>query len=75
MDRFEHVKLSDYFKQNLLNFSKKDWQKFVSPKNEDLVDDAAFDLLTQMLTIDHTERITAFDASQHAFFDEVRDSV
>ena len=75
VERFDHVQLSDYFKQHLLNFSKKDWQKFVSVKNEELVDDAAFDLLTKMLTIDHTERITAKDASEHAFFDEIRDCV
>ena len=27
-----------------------------------------------MLTIDHTERITAHEAINHEFFDEVRDS-
>jgi len=73
VDKMEHVKLSDYFKQHLLNFSKKDWYKFVSVKNEELVDENGFDLLTQMLTIDHTLRITARDAINHSFFDDVRD--
>mmetsp|Transcript_15937 Transcript_15937/g.20135 ORF Transcript_15937/g.20135 Transcript_15937/m.20135 type:complete len:80 (-) Transcript_15937:88-327(-) len=68
----DHVQLSDYFKQNLLNFSKKDWCKFVNVKNEDLVDEDVFDLLTKMLTIDHTERITAKEAIEHPFFNEVR---
>lgn len=58
------------------NFTKKDWYKFVSVKNEDLVDEQwGFDLLTRMLTIDHTERITARDAIEHGFFDEVRNEV
>ena len=76
VDKFEHIKLSEYFQSNLLNFSKKDWYKFVSVKNEDLVDERwGFDLLTRMLTIDHTERITAKDALEHNFFDEVRHEV
>ena len=74
VDKFEHMKLSEYFRQNLLNFSKKDWYKFVNVKNEELVCQShGFDLLTKMLTIDHTERITAREAICHAFFDEVRD--
>ena len=72
VDKYDHIQLSDYFQQNLLNFSKKDWYKFVSVKNEDLVEETGFDLLTQMLKIDHTERITAKDAIDHQFFDEVR---
>ena len=75
VDKYEHVHLSDYFKQNLLNFSKKDWYKFVSAKNEDRVDERGFDLLTRMLTIDHTERITAIEAVKHEFFDDIRDEV
>ena len=75
VDKFAHIELSEYFKQNLLNFSKKDWYKFVTVKNEDLVEESGFNLLTQMLTIDHTERITAKDAIAHAFFDEVRSQV
>ena len=75
VEAFDHIELSDFFKQNLLNFSKKDWYKFVNSKNEDLVDEKGFDLLTKMLTINHTERITAKDAIEHEFFDEVRASV
>lgn len=63
VDRMQHVELSDYFKQHLLNFSKKDWYKFVNLKNEDLIDENGFDLLNLMLTIDHTLRITAHDAA------------
>lgn len=38
VDKFDHLTLSDYNKQHLLNFSKKDWIKFVNVKNEDLID-------------------------------------
>lgn len=75
VEAFDHIELSDFFKQNLLNFSKKDWYKFVSSRNEDLVDEKGFDLLTKMLTINHTQRITAKDAIEHEYFDEVRLSV
>ena len=44
----------------------------MTSQNEDLIDERGFDLLTQMLKIDHTERITARQALQHPYFDEVR---
>jgi casein kinase II subunit alpha len=37
--------------------------------------DETFDLLNNMLRVDHTERITAKDSIQHPFFDHVRDQV
>lgn len=37
--------------------------------------DDLFDLLTRMLTIDHTNRITAREAIQHSFFEGVREEV
>ena len=40
--------------------------------NKDLVSDELFDLLGRMLVVDHSERISAPDAINHAFFDEVR---
>jgi casein kinase II subunit alpha len=58
-----HIKLSEYFEEHLLNFKKKPWDKFVSATNENLVcQNHGFDLLTKMLTIDHSERITASEA-------------
>lgn len=41
--------------------------------NDKLVDDKVFDLLGKLLTVDHTLRITAREAIQHPYFDEVRD--
>ena len=60
------------------NFKKKPWEKFITSSNEHLHEtsnEAAFDLLSQMLTVDHTNRITAKEALGHPFFDEVRQMV
>ena len=35
-------------------------------------DNLAFDLLDRMLELDHTKRISAKDALQHPFFDDIR---
>ncbi len=59
VQKFDHIHLSDYFRENLINYKKKEWSKYVNPQNEALVCDKAFDLLTKMLKIDHTERLTA----------------
>ena len=32
-----HIKLSEYAIDNLLNFKKKPWEKFVNSSNEDLI--------------------------------------
>ena len=52
--KFDHIHLSEYFKQHLINYKKKDWSKYVNAGNESLVSEAGFDLLTQMLKIDHS---------------------
>ena len=46
----------------LYSYKKKPWEKLVNSQNEDLINEKAFDLLTRMLTIDHTERITSTEA-------------
>ena len=53
----------------LCSYKKKPWEKMVNSSNEDLVDERAFDLLTRMLTIDHTQRITSQEALQHRYFE------
>ena len=73
VSKFDHIKLSKFFEDNLVNFRKKPWQKYVTQQNEHLIDIHAFDLLTGMLKIDHTERLTSKEALEHVFFDEVRD--
>lgn len=72
VDKFEHITLSSYFKQNLINYKPKHWSKYVNNSNEELVCDASFDLMSKMLLIDHTERISAKEAIMHPYFDSVR---
>lgn len=71
-DKFDHFDLGSFFDENLINFTKKHWDKYVNSANEDLIDEEGFDLLDKMLVIDHTQRITARDAIQHAYFDSIR---
>ena len=54
------------------NYKKKSLGEFVNRKNRRLVDALLVDLLESMLVIDHTIRITASEALQHPYFDEVR---
>jgi len=51
---------------------KQPWTSFINKKNRDLVDPVGLDLLSKLLVIDHTKRITAKEAMNHRFFDEVR---
>ena len=46
---------------------------FINDENEHLVDNDVLDLLDKMLVYDHTKRITAKDALQHKYFDDVRE--
>jgi casein kinase II subunit alpha len=69
VDRF-NLKLDPQISEKMQNFKKKPWDKFVSSLNSHLLSepeprDAVFDLLTRMLTIDHTNRITAREAINH----------
>jgi len=45
---------------------------FINDENEHLVDNDALDLLDKMLVFDHTKRITAHEALQHKYFNDVR---
>ena len=37
-DKFDHFELSKFFDENLINFSRKSWDKYVNSANEDLVE-------------------------------------
>jgi casein kinase II subunit alpha len=54
------------------SYKKKPWDKLVNTTNEELVDSLVFDLLTEMLKIDHIERISAKKALAHSYFDPIR---
>ncbi len=51
--------------------AKKPWQKFRTACNETYATDEALSLLTQLLVVDHTKRLTAKDAMAHPYFAEI----
>lgn len=53
-------------------YPKRPWKSFVTTRNIDWCDANGLDLLDKMLQVDHQERILAYDAMQHPFFDPVR---
>ena len=63
---------TEHCRENLINFKRKEWIKYVNTENEHRVSDEGFDLLTKMLQIDHTQRINASEALLHPFFDSIR---
>jgi len=60
---------------NLFNFlgihSKKPLSKFLNASNEKFATNEALDLLSKMLVIDHTQRISAQEALNHPFFNSI----
>ena len=66
----ENMELS--FLSDVDNHKKIAWKSLVRSHNEHLVDDLGIDLLSKLLVIDHTKRITAKEAMLHKYFDDVR---
>ncbi|EKF26256.1 casein kinase II, alpha chain, putative, partial [Trypanosoma cruzi marinkellei] len=56
----------------LIEWTKRPWYAFVDDKTDSWCDVYALDLLNKMLRLDHQERILAWDAMQHPFFDPIR---
>jgi casein kinase II subunit alpha len=56
----------------LTGVKPKPWTDWRTETNVDILTDEAIDLLSKMMKIDHTERISAADALQHPFFDSRR---
>lgn len=50
---------------------RKPWSSFVS-QDCPIPDQCAFDLLDKLLVYDHTMRLTAAEAMNHTYFDDVR---
>jgi len=57
------------------NYEKVPFEKFINEKNAHLVDSLLIDLLESMLVYDHTRRITAAEALEHPYFDDVRQAI
>lgn len=51
---------------------RKPWKAFRNKDNEHKATDLAIDLLDKMMRYDHAERITAYDAMRHPYFDKIR---
>ena len=49
---------------------KRDWFELAMPRNYELVNEDTLDLVNRMLTLDPTERISARESLEHAFFSE-----
>jgi len=54
------------------NYPGKPFEKFINRKNKHLVDSLFIDLLEGLLKIDHTKRLSATEALQHPYFNELR---
>ncbi|OHT12272.1 CMGC family protein kinase [Tritrichomonas foetus] len=68
-----NIVLPTALQQKMVDHHRKSWNDLKNEKNEDMFDADAVDLLSKMLVIDHTMRITAEEAMKHKFFDGVRD--
>lgn len=53
-------------------FPRKPWSKFINTSNSQFATDTAIDLVDNLLRYDHKERLTAAEAMNHPYFDEVR---
>jgi len=54
-------------------FEKLDWSIFINEENRDLATKEAVDLVDNLLRYDHQTRLTAEEAMNHPFFNEVRE--
>ena len=57
-----------------VHYDRKPWTDLITDENSHLVSEEAFDLLDKMLRYDYTERITAKDAMEHAYFKGLNDT-
>ena len=62
------IHISDAFLNAIPECTFLGWEMLFKKARPEMQDEAAFDLLKKMLTVDHTLRITAKDAMEHRFF-------
>ena len=61
--------------KQLIKSRGKKWNSFIAKGYENLASPEAIDLISKCIRFDHMERITAEDALNHPYFDEVRNGV
>ncbi|KXN74235.1 putative casein kinase II, alpha chain [Conidiobolus coronatus NRRL 28638] len=71
LDKYE-INLDSRYDDILGNYPRKPWNKFITPENSHLVSNAAIDFLDKLLRYDHQERLTAEEAMNHVYFDQIR---
>lgn len=63
---------SEYF--NVLGvYPRKPWSSFITSENKSFAIPKVIDLIDKLLKYDHLERLTAQEAMDHPYFDDVRD--
>lgn len=70
--RYE-IKLPSEYDNILGRYKRQSWQSFIKENNKKYATPLAIDLIDKLLRYDHKERLTAQEAMDHPYFDEVRD--
>lgn len=72
LKKYDATLPSEYF--NVLGvYSRKPWISFINNENRNFAIPDAIDLVDKLLKYDHLERLTAQEAMDHPYFDEVRE--
>lgn len=72
LKRYE-IKLPSEYDNILGRYKRQSWQSFINENNKKFATPLAIDLIDKLLRYDHKERLTAQEAMDHPYFDEVRD--
>jgi casein kinase II subunit alpha len=65
------LELDPHFDGVLGRFSRKPWNKFITPENQHLANNEALDFLSRLLKYDPAERILPKEAMLHPYFEPV----
>ena len=71
LDKYD-LELDTNVESLMSSYSKKPWNRFVTPDNQHLASEDALKFLDGLLQYDHQKRLTAAEAMQHAYFAPVR---
>jgi len=71
LEKYE-LTLDPHYDGLLGRYTKKSWKRFITPENQHLAKDDAIDLIDKLLQYDHQKRLTAAEALQHPYFQQVR---
>ncbi len=71
LDKYD-LELDPNVESVMSSYSKKPWNRFVTPENQHLVSEDAMKFLDGLLQYDHQKRLTAEEAMAHPYFAPVR---